>query len=99
DFRNVSGDTTAILLVVTPKPLPQLLLLKQDKDMHHWQREQEDQVQGQVIGEEGIAQNPKNGLDISGMTNPTIDAFREENPLRTARELGNVNLYGQREVL
>ena len=67
--------------------------------MYHRQREQEDQVQGQVIGEEGIAQNPKNGLDISGMTNTAIDALREKHPILTAHEFGNANHYGQREVL
>jgi hypothetical protein len=28
--------------------------------MYNRQREQEDQVQGQIIGEEGISKNPKN---------------------------------------
>src|SRR6185503_3061982 len=99
DFRNVSGHTAAILLVVTPKPLLQLLLLKQDNDMYNRQREQKEKVEGQVIGEEGIAQNPENGLDISGMTDAGVDTLREENPLLTAREFGNANHYRQREVL
>ena len=67
--------------------------------MHHRQREQESQIQGQVIGEEGIAKNPKNGLDISGMTDAGVDTRCEEDPVLATRKFGNANHYGQREVL
>src|SRR3990172_996795 len=85
---NISRHVAAILFIFHAKPLLEFLLFEQDDHVHDRQHQQESDIHGQIVGKQGIAEDPQDSLDVSRMTDARIGAFGEKNPFPTAREFG-----------